>query len=218
MYRLPYLSLSWSEEQAPSPSRVIKGALSSLTAAPTMVYSNGDDAEHAVQQQQPAPLSRATENGAGPLLAATLLSNESNKNGQQALKAAARSSPGIAGGGSGNGNNPKRRLRPMELKQQQRQQREQRKRAKLSLPSAAAAAAAAAVPQKLPGAGFTRSPDPAKNAPAVASPTGFRDSRGAAAAACSGSTRPLSLSGGRPRKEPLTRSASSPPSISCARG
>jgi len=172
---------------------------------------HGDDEGHVVPPQQPAPLSRATENGADPVFSAGALApsdGDGRSRQQQPLKsgvaALAPNMGSTAAGGSGN--TKRRRLRPMELKKQQRQQEEQRKRAKL------AASSLAAVAPHNPGAGgATSSPcavAAAAAAPAV--PGQASPSRGAA-------TSRAGLTG-KPGKEPLTRSASSPPSIGCTKG
>lgn len=177
------------------------------------------------QQRQPAPLSRTTENRAGPRSAEQLpLKSQRKMTNQRELKPPARD--GAAAAPAPSGAATKRRLRPMELKQQQRQQREQRKRAKLSLPSSLsssfssavepAAEALTTVPQpshELAVAAFdspcARALENGGNddgqAAGGAASIGFRDSRVGAGVAGGGG------------KEPLRRSSSSPPSIGSAR-
>lgn len=154
----------------------------------------------------PAPLSRATENGATPFA-----SRPTDQKTTEALGSANTSS---TRGTSNNNNNNKRRLRPMELKQQQRQQKEQRKRAKCVSSSR-----------------FGSAPAPALAPASVNSLTGLaqqgeqqqaekeeKEERSQPGVLSSPSSRGSGPGvGGTAGKDSLRRSASSPPSISCSK-
>lgn len=187
------------------------------------------DAPRRVQRQRrasPAPLSRVTENRANvPARPSAVLGLSAAKGDQNATSAAS-----IDSIKSSDGSNSKRRLRPMELKQQQRERKEQRKRAKLSpLPprttpvahdiAATAETAAVAAP------GSCQPPPCAMPAPAdSADPRGKNISRASHESLAGNVASPeasrrerLSAVMGNTANEPLRRTSSSPPDISCTR-
>lgn len=148
----------------------------------------------------PAPLSRATENGATPFA-----SRPTHQKTTEALGSA----------NTDNNNSNKRRLRPMELKQQQRQQKEQRKRAKCASSSrfglAPAPALAPASVNSLTGLA-------PQGEQYQAEKEAEKEEGSQPGVLLSPSSRGSGLGVGvTAGKESLRRSASSPPSISCTK-
>lgn len=115
------------------------------------------------------------------------------------------------GGTSLSGSNNKRRLTPMELKQQQRLKREQRKRAKPS--SSQCLSAPPTIPAPASSRPYDFDPDKSNGDGTHIMLEGARASDALEPPAAIAAASPLSRLG--VAKEPLRRSASSPPTISC---